>query len=852
MRGLSNKIVTTAIMAAMAAQNTAAFAKAPADVEGTRFEEPIQVLAALGIMIGDENGEFRPDDTIIRSEVTKMAIHAMGLESAAKSSEGVTKFPDVAKDHWANGYINLATSLGLIIGDEHGNFRPNEYITYAEAMTIMVRVLGYEPSAQKKGGYPSGYIMVGSENGLSDNVQGGMYEAITRGNVAYVTYNSLDVNMMEQVSFGQTPQYEVVEKTLLKDKLGVTKKEGQVVAIPNSAIDGESKLADGQVKIGDHVYETEYNMSNLLGHNVTYYVEDEGKASEKIILAMPIAGKNTTLNIKADMFEKITTKNGKKMIEYFETESSSKTKTAEILSTAKLIYNGKHTENSDELIDIKNSSGSVYLLDTDKDGVYDIIFVTEYTNMVVDTVSQAGRITDKYDAPSILLDEDTVDFTINKGYEKIKTSDLREYDVLSVAVSLDKKLYTIEVSNETVTGKVTGSSDDKFFIDGEGFKVAANYKKPITIGMEATFYLDIEGKIAAVDTAQALSTNYGYLMKAYKTDDEVVKAKFFTKEGKEVVITLADKIRFNGTSGKRPSDILSEIKAGEKTLVTYTENSDGKLTELELATDNSATGKPNTSKFTLDNKLTEAIFNEAKGTLGNVTISDKTLIFNIPAGSEDVSEYSVADISMFEDDESYDAFVYDLTEDYVAKVIIVTNASFKANASSPIAVVDKVFEGTNEDGEITDVLSGVSEGKEIELYAKEKGILVNGESALKTGDIIQYKANPDGEITEIRVLMSISDKDTEKTTKPAENLETVYGKVVRKFASSINVTVNDGEVVNYKLPEDINVYSVDTTLSKNQVSVAEASDIQNFDAEEGNRVFIKLYKDVVSEIVIIK
>lgn len=851
MRGLSNKIVTTAIMAAIAAQSTAAFAKAPADVEGTRFEEPIQVLAALGIMIGDENGEFRPDDTIIRSEVTKMAIHAMGLESAAKSAEGKTKFPDVANDHWANGYINLATDLGLIIGDEHGNFRPNEFITYAEAMTIMVRVLGYEQKAQKNGGYPSGYILVGSENGLSDDVEGGLYEPITRGNVAYVTYNSLDVKMMEQINFGPTPEFGVVDKTLLKDRLGVIKKEGQVVAIPNSSIDGESNLTDGQVKIGDHVYDTEYNMSNLLGHNVSYFVKDEGKASEKIILAMPVKGKNKTLNIKADMFEKITTKDGKKVIEYFESETSGKTKTAEILATAKLIYNGKYTQSNDELIDIAKSSGSVYLLDSDKDGVYDIIFVTEYTNMVVDTVSQAGRITDKYGASSILLNED-VDFTINRGYEKLKVSDLKEYDVLSVATSLDKKLYTVEVSNEKVTGKVTGSSEDKFFIDGKGYKVAANYKKEITIGMEASFYLDIEGKIAAVDTKDTLSSNYGYLMKAYETDEEIVKIKMFTKEGKEVVITAADKIRFNGVSAKIPSEILSDIKKGEKTLVTYAQNADGKLTELELAEDNSGSGKPSISKFTLDGKLEGAIFNEAKKTLGNIAIDDTTLIFNIPSGSEDSSEFSMADISMFEDDESYDAFVYDISEDYVAKVIIVTNASFKANASSPIAVVDKVYEGTNADDEITDVLSAVSEGKKVELFAKEKGILVNGDKALKTGDIIQYKTNPDGEITEIRVLMSIADKNKEGTTKPAENLETVYGKVVRKFATSINVTVNDGQVVNYKLPEDINVYSVDTTISKNQVTVAEAGDIQNFDAEEGNRVFIKIYKDVVSEIVIIK
>ena len=58
--------------------------------------------------------------------------------------------------------------------------------------------------------------------------------------------------------------------------------------------------------------------------------------------------------------------------------------------------------------------------------------------------------------------------------------------------------------------------------------------------------------------------------------------------------------------------------------------------------------------------------------------------------------------------------------------------------------------------------------------------------------------------------------------------------------------------MNYELPSDINVYSVDTTLARNNVSVVTAGDIQNYDEEEGNRVFIKIYKDVVTEVVIVK
>ena len=215
MKDFKKNLLCAAISAATLFSSVSAFASVPSDVEGTGFEEPIQVLAALDIMVGDGNGEFRPKDNLTRAEVTKIAIHAMGLEDAAASTSGQSKFPDVSTEFWANGYINLATSNGIIIGDDEGNFRPLDPITYAEAMTIMVRAIGFEPSALQKGGFPHGYVLVGSENGLNKQVSGSTHEPITRGNMAYLTLNTIKTKMMEQTSFGENPKYEIVNKTLL-------------------------------------------------------------------------------------------------------------------------------------------------------------------------------------------------------------------------------------------------------------------------------------------------------------------------------------------------------------------------------------------------------------------------------------------------------------------------------------------------------------------------------------------------------------------------------------------------------------------------------------------------------------
>ena len=102
----SKKVLAGILTAAMSISSFGmhAFASAgiPVDVEGTRFEEPIRILQALDIMNGDGDGKFRPDDTIKRSEVTKMAVLAMGLGDAAESAKGISNYPDVPTDHWAD------------------------------------------------------------------------------------------------------------------------------------------------------------------------------------------------------------------------------------------------------------------------------------------------------------------------------------------------------------------------------------------------------------------------------------------------------------------------------------------------------------------------------------------------------------------------------------------------------------------------------------------------------------------------------------------------------------------------------------------------------------------------------
>lgn len=855
MKNFTKQILSGAVAAStVLSLIPSAMAAVPSDVQGTRYEDPVQLLSALKIMIGDENGKFRLDDTIIRSEVAKMAIHTMGLDEAAEASKGPTKFDDVSEEHWANGYINLASQQGLIVGDGDGNFRPNAPISYAEAMTIMVQATGYTVSAENQGGYPNGYIKVGNSNGLSKNVQGSPAEEISRGNVAYLTTNALDVNLMEQTGFGSDSRYEITDKTLLKDYLKVTKHTGQITAVENASLSGNSKLGKNQVKIGDTVYSTECALNDLLGYNVDYHVKNAGKNGEEVILALPSKGQNSDLVINASVFSGITTKSGNTAVEYFENENSSKTKTVELASDAVLIYNGKYESMDSSLLDIKDKSGRITLLDSDKDGKYDIVSVKSYENIVVEEVTSSNKIIDKYSNSSLKLD-DSVDFSITLSGEKLQLSDLKEFDVLSVAASLDNELYEIVVTRDSVEGKVSGKDSKGLLIDGNRYKVAANYTDTISIGTEGVFFLDADGKIAAVDTASSVSSNYGYLMRAYfsKTTSDKASFKIFTRDGRETTFDSNAKIKFNGKSGVKAEEVVNAINSDSDTtpsqLITYTVNSDNVITALNTAEDNSSSGAVNSDRFTMNYSLTNAKFSKALSKLGNVRINNDTVIFDIPENSED---YAVRTVDVFEDEQKYNAFVYDMTDNYTAGAIVVTNAQFSASSDAPLAVVTDIISAVNSDDEQTDMLEALVDGKEVSLYAENENILVKGESKLEKGDLIQYRTNSENEIVSVRVLMDINSRNEEIASNPAEKLETVYGRVTKKFDNSINVRVNDDSEVNYVIGSDVNVYSVDMTVSKNNVNTAGFSDIQKFDSEENNRVFIKIYDNRVEEIVIIK
>jgi len=99
-------------------------------------KESVLTLSASGIISGDGNGNFRPDDSITREEFLKIVVTAFDI-----NGDGESNFEDVNKDAWYSEYINKAVSAGIINGIGDNKFGTGMYISREDMSVILYRAL---------------------------------------------------------------------------------------------------------------------------------------------------------------------------------------------------------------------------------------------------------------------------------------------------------------------------------------------------------------------------------------------------------------------------------------------------------------------------------------------------------------------------------------------------------------------------------------------------------------------------------------------------------------------------------------------------------------------------------------
>ena len=108
------------------------------DVDGSPYGDEINTLAALGVLLGNETGEFNPQGQLTRGELVSMMVQGMGYW--CWQSQGTAPFTDVSREDWYATVVDIAYNLGLIQGNEDGEFRADDPVDHQQFLTILARM----------------------------------------------------------------------------------------------------------------------------------------------------------------------------------------------------------------------------------------------------------------------------------------------------------------------------------------------------------------------------------------------------------------------------------------------------------------------------------------------------------------------------------------------------------------------------------------------------------------------------------------------------------------------------------------------------------------------------------------
>lgn len=782
----------------------------------TKYQSAIITLTKMGLIQGyEENGaySFKPDNQITRAEFTAIITRALG---AGNIDSGTSSFPD-AQDHWARGNIQVACDKGIVKGFEDGTFRPDDNVTYEQAVKMVVCTLGYEAPSLLLGGWPNGYLSQASKLGVTDSISGVVNtEPTSRGVVAQLIYNALEIDVLE-VSVESEESRDA--QTFMEKYLNMKKEKGIIVGVHDQVTaQCPSALGLNQMAAivnGDIVYldfreftTNKADLTKYLGQTVEIFYQEVVGSDFVLIDVASETTKNTVTEIASS--DLISYDNGD--VNYY--DKNEKKKSFKVDSeNLSVIYNNvlvpaddvnsKLTkwfdENGTELI-----YGTVKLTDSGSDDSINLIDITDYEIYIAAKAPTTTdyKITNKLKGTGIpdgiILNPDgDIDFTITLDGKEIQTTAIRTNDVVLVATSDDGDKATVVVTREKVSGKITAyyEEDEIIVVNGKEYefhdkffeynsKDAESFKK---VGAEVELYMDYYGKVVyGTVTAAQSSSPYAYIINAGEHDDGegYFINMFIPASNTTKVYTLRDKVTVDGTS-MDASEAISKIKEHSNATA-----SSGKSLHYQDEDENAwGTGETVThspaaqvARVTVSNNLITSItrVKEEIGTqvtdisglskysdLAKLTykgsnnfdkfyINSSTTVIFVAQDRTDGQDYSKKTSSAFSKDKSYYVEAFNVNSSKIADLVLVYGSQNSGTSVDDNSLIDVVADkGTTVDNDGTPTLK-------LPYYHSaatitEKLVGTSEYKDLVPGDLFQTGTNKYGNLSGLKLRIKYDD-----------------------------------------------------------------------------------------------
>ena len=222
-----------------------------ADVTSEDNVEAIEVLQAVGIMVGDENGDFNPDQNVTRNEMAVIMSNLMEYNVA--SYKDTSPFTDVPS--WAEPYVAACWTNGITAGTSATTYGGSDSVTTAQAALMLMKALGYFRYSQDFGAdWQLATVKQGNNIDLFVGVDSGVTQAMTRNDVAQLVLNTLEAGTVQAETDGSLTVGNVTIATDVKYNY-VTSNQTYATAIDDARSTSNTTDANRSiVELGEQLY----------------------------------------------------------------------------------------------------------------------------------------------------------------------------------------------------------------------------------------------------------------------------------------------------------------------------------------------------------------------------------------------------------------------------------------------------------------------------------------------------------------------------------------------------------------------------------------------------------------------
>ncbi len=724
---------------------TFTFAQASAYNIPENAEEIKGLLMATGII----NEEFEISGrNLSRGEFTSLVIKASGLSDYISDKIAENSFSDVAADNPYAPYIAAAKQRGYTFGYSDGTFRPDETISFIEAVVYIIRLMGYTDIAEAKMGFPVGYLTTADYIGIIDGLDIPMDTPLTSEIAVHLLFNALNSRVMEINSYNPDGNSFKISygNYLMYQSFGIDIIKGVMDEVDISALIGLNDLSPYTVSVNGVIIDIgKLSPNYLLGYNVTAYYKYE-KSKNILVYVSKDASKNNLKRVKISDITNIANQT------VTATDSTGKTSDYKYKSGAAILYNGVATKAFfNTSIYVENGvklQGYVELLDNNGDNIADVVNVDAYEEFIAGKKSTNDKVLYDKNNPknSVVLDTITNDpYTIifDENGEEISLSKIASG--MSVIIKKSKQAYQGYIKVLVSSKNITGTLEAKYEENGGYFVTMNGTEYPLTAygnkyynsdfyGKNVTAVLNAFGEVCYIEESSDSGAQLGVLkgMKVAANEHDKTIFYIYSEKGEDIEVEPAKWIKvdndtYNGTNRTIMATVKGNLDAVAteyasapagsnkmNIIILYTINNEGKLASIDTAYDKDSNGNPAPAirakmdsgnsliavQITTDDTCVRNTYNDVIGK--KIIIDEASKVFFYPKDDSLNGYWTATADSVFNNLGTYNAIAYYADKDSVSPDAYImcedSSVYFHTSSSGYMSMVLKVTDTVNSEG----------------------------------------------------------------------------------------------------------------------------------------------------------